>query len=118
MIVRNKLDIEDVASVTHSIDYVKLWRPYDAFHILPNIECWLKEKVFESRFSARPSLKMFVTYSCVDISRTPTSDRDDLVVQVPSRWCNYERSCLLFAVTLTVIDYYLSSMIRKSRRSL
>lgn len=44
------LNLDDAASVSHTLHYVAFSRPYETLHLLTNYDYWLKEIKFWYRF--------------------------------------------------------------------
>lgn len=92
--------------ITRSLEYVTFLRPYDTQHLLTNFDYRFKKFQFEQRFRARRNAVLFVHSDCVKIFGIPTPNIDELVILVPSRWADQERSHLLFAPKPLGFAYY------------
>lgn len=110
------MELNDVASVNHSLAYVLFPRPYDKLHLLNSFVYLWKELQFEHRIRARRCAALSFNKLCVDMFGITTRGREKFFVYVPSLGCDYKGSCILVAPTPMALAYLPTLPLHVERR--
>lgn len=103
--MQNGSELTEVASFTHSLEYVAFPCPFVPLHLLTCFEYRWKDIKFEHRFRGYRHTALLVNWHCVNISGIPTRDSEKFFVRVPLWWADYDRNRLLVACKPTVFAY-------------
>lgn len=95
MIGRNRLEFGEAALVIHSFVYIPFSSWNDVLQHIESFGNWIKKILFWSRVRVDPGSKVFISCPCAVIFAIQPHEYEDLFVQDPSWFVNYEGSRFL-----------------------